>query len=70
MRIWSKGDDGKVKQSNDVSSDADASNDWQVSVGPGEIRWETDTYDANPDADALEFGHTWPWFSLTKRPGL
>jgi hypothetical protein len=27
VRIWSKGDDGKVKQSNDVSSDADASND-------------------------------------------
>jgi hypothetical protein len=27
VRIWSKGDDGKVKQSNDVSSDATASND-------------------------------------------
>ena len=27
VRIWSKGDDGKVKQSNDVSSDASASND-------------------------------------------
>ena len=27
VRIWSKGDDGSVKQSNDVSSDATASND-------------------------------------------
>jgi hypothetical protein len=31
VRIWSKGDDGKVKQSNDVSSDATASNDADTS---------------------------------------
>jgi hypothetical protein len=33
-------------------NDTDAANDWQVSVDPAEIRWETDTYDANPDAEA------------------
>jgi hypothetical protein len=31
VRIWSKGDDGRVSQSNDVSSDADASNDADTS---------------------------------------
>jgi hypothetical protein len=31
VRIWSKGDDGSVKQSNDVSSDANASNDADTS---------------------------------------
>jgi hypothetical protein len=37
-------------------SDADPTNDWQVTLADGTIRWETDTYENNPDAHALGFG--------------
>jgi hypothetical protein len=38
-------------------NDTDASDDWQVSVSGGQIRWQTDTYDVDSDAPALEFGY-------------
>jgi len=38
-------------------NDTDPADDWQVSVGHGQITWQTDTYDVNPDAEALEFGY-------------
>jgi hypothetical protein len=37
-------------------SDTDATNDWQVTVDQGTITWQTETYDQNPNAHALEFG--------------
>jgi hypothetical protein len=37
-------------------SDPDPTNDWQVTIENGTIRWETDTYQNNPDANALGFG--------------
>ncbi len=37
-------------------SNANASDDWQVSVDAAAIRWETETFAANPEAAALEFG--------------
>jgi len=38
-------------------NDTDSGNDWQVSVSGGAIRWQTDTYDVDPAAPALEFGY-------------
>lgn len=38
-------------------NDADAGDDWQVTVDASTIRWETDTYDVDPNAAALEFGY-------------
>lgn len=36
--------------------DADASNDWAVTESPGAITWETESFETNPDANALTFG--------------
>lgn len=38
-------------------SDLDPTNDWRVAVEDGSIRWETDTFAQNPDANALTFGY-------------
>ena len=38
-------------------NDTDAANDWQVSVESGRIHWDTETFAANPNAAALQFGY-------------
>ncbi len=37
-------------------SDPDPTNDWQVTIQNGTIRWSTDTYQNNPSANSLGFG--------------
>lgn len=37
-------------------ADSDPTNDWQVTLENGTIRWETDTYANDPSAHALEHG--------------
>lgn len=38
-------------------SDANAADDWQVTLDSSTLTWATDTYEQNPDAEALEFGY-------------
>jgi hypothetical protein len=38
-------------------NDANATNDWPVTVENGAITWQTDTYAQNPNANALVFGY-------------
>ena len=38
-------------------NDADPANDWQIAIDPAMIHWSTETYGANPNAPALEFGY-------------
>jgi hypothetical protein len=50
------GADSTIRNIGFHDSDADPTNDWQVTLENGTIRWETDTYGNNPDAHALSFG--------------
>jgi hypothetical protein len=37
-------------------NDADAGNDWQVTLGGSTLTWSTETFDQNPNANSLVFG--------------
>jgi hypothetical protein len=38
-------------------NDADAGNDWQVTLDSSTLTWSTETYDQNPNANSLVFGY-------------
>lgn len=51
-------------------SDADPANDWQVTLDADTIRWQTETFEQNPNANALVFGMMYNFrFDADAEPG-
>lgn len=49
--------------------DKDASNDWTSAFADGKVTWQTQTYQANPNANSLKYGRVFNfWFDASSVP--